>query len=198
MPSPECLLHNLKRLVRCTANPPTAEILADLSADWMGILGDMSDQDLDAAVVAYLRAPSPFWPTPGQLLALTPQKQLAAIDDAEEAWEHVCAITARNAYAEPPTGALDRSDRQRDAALQTALRSIGGAKGLGQSLEATMHYTRRTFLEVYRNARKNTATIAEVNILQELSDRMGGRLRIGGGRGDGMRPLLGEIKGGKP
>ncbi len=72
MLSPEHLLSQIKRLWRNVANPPDADILPDLCADWMDLLGPhLDDAGLSAAVRAHLER-SRFWPTPAELLAGSP------------------------------------------------------------------------------------------------------------------------------
>ncbi len=145
MASKPCIVRMIARLTRNirAGTLPTAADLPDLADDWSRIFVHTTDAELDAAVDAYLSAPAPWWPTPGQVLAHTPIAMLAATlgtdADADRAWTDLGARLAhlRNRQRRPaevfalPT-ALD-PEPNRHAAMWAGLVVIGGIDGHGQS-----------------------------------------------------------------
>lgn len=73
-------------------------------AVWLDLLGHLAQVDFDGAIRAHLRQPSPWWPTPGQILALVapppapPQiEQRETPYDALEAWQRGIVLEALDA-----------------------------------------------------------------------------------------------------
>lgn len=66
---------------------------------WQATLGDLGPEQLEAAVMAFLRDPSvcQWWPQPGILLSRVPQRQAEAVDDSDEVWGRVLAYTRAHA-----------------------------------------------------------------------------------------------------
>lgn len=141
MASNQCIVRNLARLSRNirAGTLPTPEQLPDLAADWAVVFAHTEDPELDAAVFRYLGGSSPWWPMPGQVLALTPCAMLAATlgtdADADRAWSDFGARgqtllgrgTPPAEVFDLPT-ALDR-DPHRHAAMWAGLVVIGGWDG---------------------------------------------------------------------
>jgi hypothetical protein len=116
---------------------------------WGMVLGDLSDADLEKAVLAYLRDEKvcQFWPQPGVLLARAPGRK-PPIDDSSEAWGEAAAWIrdSRNAVGILYTaGYTDRApwaegapvregqpvrDQVRDAAIRAGIRAMGGCSAL--------------------------------------------------------------------
>ena len=189
MPNESAIIRSLQTLRRNirAGEVPALDDLPELAADWMAILSDVSDDGLSAAVVAWLRGACPFWPTPGQLLALVPVRQLAALDDAAEAWAHVKGWIRCNGYREPIAGQLDPVDARRDAAMLAGLRALGGAAVWGQMATEAEPFTAKRFEGEYREGRTRAAVVAEhpallgaARLLGPIEARGGQVRRIGG------------------
>lgn len=99
MPSPEAILAAQRRFMRCCRadSVPDPADLPDLAADWMLVLGELTDEQLADAAVRRLRDPQhgSFWPTPGDLLAFVPK----ALDDDEGAWLGILERIAGGRYS---------------------------------------------------------------------------------------------------
>lgn len=137
MASNQCIIRNLSRLSRNirAGTLPTPEQLPELAADWGVVFAHTEDPELDAAVFRYLGGTSPWWPMPGQVLALTPCALLAATlgtpADADRAWVDFCArATTLISRGRPPTMEYGRDaldpDPHRHAAMWAGLVSLGG------------------------------------------------------------------------
>jgi hypothetical protein len=166
------ILRNLQRLVRNIRAPgvPTVDELPDLAADWMVLLQDITDADMDAAVVAWIRESGPFWPTPGQLLALVPSRRAVQVDDAERAWAETKRwIETRSragiegngtmtgyTYRDPAPGDLDPNDEARDTAMREALGRGGAAEHMRGQVSDEQWRAKR-FRDAYREGRKGGA-----------------------------------------
>lgn len=131
MASTGCILRTIRRLVlniRSGTLPDPADLPA-LAADWAEILIHVTDAELESAVLEYLRGPSPWWPTPGQLIALTPPARLAAtLGTPAEADTAFNDFRRRMDYVQhrPSDDApLDPDDPARNDAMFDALDAIG-------------------------------------------------------------------------
>lgn len=134
MASNQCIVRNLSRLSRNirAGTLPTPEQLPELAADWGVVFAHTEDPELDAAVFRYLGGTSPWWPMPGQVLALTPLAQTAALlgndDEGEASWAHMHRRMPRIAFA-PDRDAPARwlhEDPAKNDALFRALDRFGG------------------------------------------------------------------------
>lgn len=134
MASIACIARNLRRLLRNirAGTLPAPDEMADLAADWGVVFAHTEDPELDAAVFAYLGGTSPWWPTPGQVLALTPLAQTAALlgndDEGEASWAHMHRRMPRIGFA-PDRDAPARwlhDDPTKNDALFRALDRFGG------------------------------------------------------------------------
>jgi hypothetical protein len=155
---------------------------AAMAKTYAALLGDVSSAEVQTAAMGYARAPVPFWPSVGQLLAALPSRQLAAIDDSEEAWVETKTWCDRNAYRTPQAGELDRDHEDRDAAMRLALQAVGGAKGWGQTPTPQEPFVARRFRESYQVHRKRGAVTSEARLLESAAPRQlrgGGFRRIG-------------------
>lgn len=141
----------------------------DLAVDlWAGLLADVSEDDLVAAVGAYLRSPDArFMPTPGQLLDLVPGRR--TFDDADATWGQLLAHASRHGRANPPfpapelreldpatykgdrrLWAFDADDLDRDASIHVALSAVGGWRSLCLLVEDQVTAARASFRSAYR------------------------------------------------
>lgn len=64
------------------------EDLAALARAWLGLLFDITDDQLNAATVSYLRDPDccEWYPQPGKILQHVPGRREADLDDGDELW----------------------------------------------------------------------------------------------------------------
>ena len=180
-PSPDCIIRNLRSLIRNLRTPgvPDKAEIPDLAADWTKLLAGGVDADLDAAVVAHLRAPSPFWPTPGQLLALVPSRQIAAADDAEDAWSATLLAMSKAGgsmqtesgrwwYPEPTAipGVTD------EAGAREILRGLGGRNGWMATPIDKQPFFRRDFVLAYRARRKGAVLALNTASVRQIADAL--------------------------
>lgn len=174
MPSPKSIIANLKRLVRqCAGRIPTAEELPEYATDWAVILHDIEDAQLDDAVTAWLRSPNPFWPTPGQLLALVPERRLAAIDDSDAAWGEALRIVqgwgAHRLY-DPETWEQARpKDAAKAEALLAGVQALGGWKELGRSTAEEHVSMRAAFRSAYRAVGQRRIVQHEASVARRIA-----------------------------
>lgn len=190
MPSPDAILRNLERLLRNirAGTVPSAAEFPDLAADWATLLPDLTDADLDAAVVAFLRGPNPFWPTPGQVLEQVPaRKREALVDDAEAQWGRILAAASDSGR---PPASYDPDPRV-DAAVREGLDAVGGLVEVGRTPAERLGFKARDFARAYRNARKVAEHDHEANKVLQLTDRSGPSPRRGGDP-----QALGDVLGG--
>jgi hypothetical protein len=151
---------------------------------WHTLLADLSDEDLTAAVMRYLRAPdSQFWPTPGKLLDLAPSRQKAiAANDADSEWGYLLECVRRKGWPNPPGERWQLAeDPLRKEALEAGLRSVGGWAALCALETDQMAAARAAFRTAYRaivERREQDGQTGQVLALIE-----GGRKRLPGGAG---------------
>jgi hypothetical protein len=126
---------------------------AETLPTWEMLLGDISDQDLFAATIAYCRSPdSAFWPTPGKLLALRPgaARRLTA-EDADAEWGYLLGLVGRYGWPNPPGEKWQLStDPARNAALQAGVQALGGWRSLCALEQDGIAAARASFRAAYR------------------------------------------------
>lgn len=187
MASPECIITNLKRLVRNLRGPdvPAAAELQALAADWAALLEDTADEVLDDAVAAHLRDPERgrWWPTVADLRARMDLDPVDDGDEHEQAWDWIveCAKKGRSTV------------EYMGAEHQQALREIGGILAVrmsgdgaardervpGQVLRATL---RKRFLDICRRTDGPRPALTDRRpALRALPGGVGGLRRIGEG-----------------
>ena len=162
---------------------------------WGMVLGDLTDADLEKAVIAYLRDEKvcQFWPQPGVLLARAPGRK-PPLDDSSEVWGEVCAWTrdSRNAV-----GILYPSDRSRpapwaegapvcegqpardpirDAAIRAGVRAMNGLTALLNVGDPhlstdTLPALRKAFRDAYSSAKTTELRGAESQAIAALTDQ---------------------------
>lgn len=102
MPTTKAILETYGMLITLgvQGGPVTEAQMSVAAKVWGKILGDVSDTELEGAVMSYLRDPKvcQFWPQPGTLLNHIPSRQAAAIDDADEVFGQAMAYL----IAHPP------------------------------------------------------------------------------------------------
>lgn len=161
---------------------------------WVSTLADVSDEELTGAARAYLRQPSPWWPTPGALLALLPSRQVEALDTADIAWALVRHEMARHGRDYPP-GGPDWRGRPWDfpadqrGPIHAGIAAVGGWRALSM-VEDDDPAPRASFRSAYRSVREGRRIVGEgaaVGLLDERSvrdydRRIGDWLSSGGGR----------------
>ena len=105
---------------------------------WLATLGDLTPDDLQAAVMGFLRdsAVCQWWPQPGILLAHVPRRAVSArVDDADDAWgettrqvqQHASRIIYGGGPGAPPLP-WEQGDDDRAEAIRRGLRAIGGPR----------------------------------------------------------------------
>lgn len=133
-----------------------AQLLADLQAEWLDVLGDETDADVLAAFRAWRRTPAArFWPQPGEL---TPHLPARVRDiSAEAAW----ALAVR--YAGDPGGratpGVDFWWPEGTAVLYSAaLDAIGGWQRLAYSSYREHPAMRRAFVDAWHGVARLPAS----------------------------------------
>ena len=167
--------------------------LQESAAVYALVFIDVPKEDLGTALAAWLRGASPFWPTPGQLFALTPRERLRGVeDDGSQAWADVKEWCHRHAprvdgpgYHKPTAGQLDATDEHRDAAMRAALREIGGVAAYMNGSVSDESFRARHFREAFRRNRELMRRSAERQALPAPDDVL---------RQLGLGPLLGDGK----
>lgn len=149
---------------------PRGREATDLAvATWEACLADVSDGELEAALLAYLRDGEvcQFWPQPGKLRDRVPGRQAAQIDDSDLAWGEATRWVRDHArhflvdrvirggkvveLGPPPWEGRGETG----TAMTAALEVIGGPRavincgdrGLSTETEATL---RKSFRDAYR------------------------------------------------
>ena len=177
--------------------PATPEELRARIEVWAALLPDISDADLEAAVVAYLRDPtdSEFFPrTPGKLLKFAPNR--ATPDEADELFPAVMRYMDDHpkrwhdpsnphiSYDHPYRGTVPVprppppwTEAQAEA-VSRATDAIGGVKGWALHERGSYAATQAeaTWKRVYRAARRGEAQAIEARTVQQVT---GGQRRIG-------------------
>ena len=142
------------------------------------ILADVEPADLQAAVLAHLRQPEPWWPRAGQLLALVPARREAAVDEADEAWGKVLTIARvggrdaglpsnrhRWSLNSAPWG-----DPERVTAMWAGIDAAGGWDVICRTEdETTMAAHRAAFRSAYRSSRQRGAILLEVGTVRQIA-----------------------------
>lgn len=174
MPSPEAIVSALKkcRIVITTGGPGPNE-LRDLAAAWAELLHDVTDAELHDAVTAHLRSPTPWWPTPGQLLALVPSRRMEALDDADTAWGEALRLVSAwggRRLEDPATWERARpSDERRAAAMLEGVKALGGWVVLGMSTADEHTAMRASFRTAYRAVGTRRAIADDVAASRRLT-----------------------------
>jgi hypothetical protein len=162
---------------------------------WQGALGDIGPQQLRVAAVAYLRTPSPFWPTPGQLLALIPGRPEANLDDSDEAWGIVMEGISKHGWSSPPTPMGNPigdgkwrycEEEARCKAIEAGVQAAGGWRALCLGQEDQMAPARASFRAAYRTVMQRRAIEAEYQAIAGLLPDMESPKRL---TGSGMRRI---------
>lgn len=136
--TPACAVQNIQRLCRNVLPDciPSPEEIPDYAADWCATLPDVTDAQLSAAVVAWLRDPARgrYWPGVADLAERIPGMTSAArtLDADERAWETILADVALGAYRADPSERVGWEEitdeagvrRMQPRAKQTALESL--------------------------------------------------------------------------
>ena len=128
----------------------------------------LSFDEAMAGAMAFVRSGVPFFPTPGQLLALSPPGLMAArfgADlDVDAAWSDFRArLRTVGSYhtVEAVTDAMRDPDRMRDAAMVHAWRTTG-ARGWFLVETKEMPYAERRWKDAYRAFRREQGTDPQV------------------------------------
>lgn len=144
MPSPASIVAAHRRLMSCCRGDTVPHLgdLPELAADWMLVLGDLTDEQLADAVIRRLRDPQKgsFWPTPADLLAVLPRP----LERDEAAWEATLGRICGGVYS-----VADLLDGPQFAALN----AVGGVWGLRRTEDRELRFARRRFLELCRDGR---------------------------------------------
>lgn len=159
---------------------PAAEAQALVATTWMECLPDISDDDLLAAAIDYIRNGPSHWPSPGQLLERVPGRREALSDDSDVAYRTTKHWLESHAFRQPEPGELDPSNPDRDTAMLRGLGALGGARGyrLLKSAEDQWHF--KTFRTAYQAERALLRSRSELRLLAASRSGLEG----------GMRPAL--------
>ena len=151
-------LRCLQRLLRNlrVPNVPTVGELPALASDWVALLPEMDDTDLEAATTTILRGASPFWPTPGQLLAASPRTERAkAIEDGEKSaaarlFYEVLRVRVNCPKIEiPVVEVLGKGDATTEVQIQAGVKAIGGWRAMGLFEEKDHQWREKEFVAAF-------------------------------------------------
>ena len=136
-------------------------------------LCDLSREQLEDATITVIRSSSPFWPTPGQLLAAVPERRAAAVDDSDAAWGEALRIVqgwgAHRLY-DPDTWEKARpADAAKAEALLAGVQAIGGWKELGRSTAEEHIAMRASFRSAYRAVGQRRSIQAEADVARRIA-----------------------------
>lgn len=143
---------------------------ATLVDTWQAMTGDVFDEDLVAAAVAYCRRPGgdSFWPRLGMVLGMLPGRNVE--DDADLAWGELLGFVRRHGSYNPPGEGrwlLDR-DPARAEAIGRGIAAVGGWKAVCALEVDGVAAARASFRAAYRATRQRTATAIEGRAVREL------------------------------
>jgi hypothetical protein len=172
MLSEHAILNAFEILEASGCKPPEAwAVKADGLArgllSWRQVLADVTEAELERAIVAHLRSsPTPFWPMPGRLLHLARPPET---DDADEAWGELgMKIRRFGAYNPPATAASDGTwtldpDPVRRAAFEAGVAALGGWGQVCATLRTDDDNAamRASFRAAYRSSRQRSAQAKE-------------------------------------
>lgn len=169
---------------------------------WSADLADLDDATLEAAGRAYRRSTAEadrWFPTPGRLLAFTPERRVERIDDADEAWGKVIGIAqskGRAAGLAENRHRWDSAGEDYGAALWAGIEACGGWIAICDSTQAEHGTMRAAFRGAYRSHRERQ--IAETETRKVIGMAEGARRLADGApralpekRGGGFKPALG-------
>ena len=92
---------------------------------WQMVLADMTSEQLQTALIAYLRSPdAKWWPTPGALIAVAPEARAAAVDDSDEAWAAALSMAGRYGRLQQPE--QYHTDRDKHQRIAAGIAAVGG------------------------------------------------------------------------
>lgn len=152
-----------------------------MARGWLAILADLSDDDLQGAVVSYLRSPESRygWPKPGQLLEHVPRRRIEqqqATLSGQEAWARVMAELGRFNVYNPHRPSWpchpERFDR--------IVRGLGGLGHLANTPDADLHWTGKRFAEMWDSMADRDEVVHRAENVILLADRMADRKLLEG------------------
>lgn len=120
---------------------------------YIEVMGDISDADMWAALMRFLRSPNDYgaWPKAGQLLAFVESRQAAALDDSDEQWGKLLDLVSSRGRNNPPGEQWHLSDR-----VSAGLAGVGGWRILCLADETNLVAHRAAFRSAYRSGVKQT------------------------------------------
>ena len=137
--------------------PPLIANKPQAAADaYMLALDGLNPDDLSAAVAAFVRTGSDFWPSAPKLRSLVPSVAVANIDNSEEAWSifwgMICGSPGSASLARSAAQGLPwvAGDADMDRRMKHAAQALGGPRKAGALLERDMGMHRASFRRAYQ------------------------------------------------
>lgn len=152
---------------------------AALLRSWHALMFDVTDAELAAGLVAYLRDPSccEWYPQAGKILAHVPGRKAAGIDRTDELWGLVLAEVGRVGSWGVP--AWPEADRE---ALEAGVTALGGWAHLCSTLTAENATAERaSFRAAVRGVLERGRARLEDSKALQLTGGAQPRLEVGGG-----------------
>lgn len=153
-----------------------------LASVWQAVLADLTDEDLQAATVGYLRSPECRygWPKPGQLLALVPRRQIeqarGGITGAE-AWNTVMVEVRRFSPYNPHTPTWPCHPER----FQRLLRGMGGLHTLSMTDEDQLPWRGKEFARQWDAMSETQSRVDAADNVIALADHAARRRLLPGG-----------------
>lgn len=121
-------------------------------AVWSEALSDLTDDELNTAVRAFIKSTAePWFPVPAKLRSFVSRVGLAIRDDSDAAFAEVFALVGRfHHYKHPKIEDLD-TDRNRARAKRRAIKSVGGWDRICESRPGDRGL-RASFVQAYRTS----------------------------------------------
>jgi hypothetical protein len=130
-------------------NPAALRLVVEV---WAKVLEPLTDAQLESCVVAWVAQPTDagrWWPTPGNLLAIEPTRQLAAIDDSAEAWGRILKHAAGGLFGRYSSQRLTLTHAE-----QAGVDACGGGNAIGESTYDQHSWMQAQFRRAYQSAKQ--------------------------------------------
>jgi hypothetical protein len=101
------------------------------AAGWLSILGDLTPDEFERAIVLYARSGARWWPAAGELLRFVPRLQGPAEGEADAAWGELLQLIRRYGIYTPPPDEPSPAARWTPHDLAVYRRIEPGVRALG-------------------------------------------------------------------
>mgnify|MGYP003137083397 CR=1 FL=1 len=177
----------LATLAHCILNQPAPLLqeggMAIAIEIWKKAVADLDDQELEDAIMGYLRGGSAFWPTPGQVLHFAPGRRAKAISDAGEAWGEILQLAGNHGRNNPPGERWQLSAiPDKNKRMLSGLKAVGGWRALCDSHTRDHTAHRAAFRKEYESRGEWMEVVREDHLIENATSNV---MRLEDKKGDG-------------